>query len=949
MKTLLALFLGLIYLPSFAQCDIYMKEALIANSFGHSISNCSDGGSIIAGVLNNGPFGDEDWIITKRNSQEETVWTKAIGTDLTEAGKNLIITEMPDGYIIGGYQTTLNSNTRTFVLVKLNTVGDILWQKRIPGAMSDGDTPRDILITENLMYVVGTSRTYGPGLSDAIILCFEHDGEFLWGKTMGGEDDDHFYSISNHSDGKVIIAGNNESFDEIVHHNWVLIMDSLGNTWNEKIIFGNQIDTAFKIEKNNQGNFSMVGYSKSFGSEQEATEVIELDQDLNILSDFIIDTPYVDQGIDIIHDDGHHFVVANSRIGPNQRAIHLYNLANIVNDEVHTQYFSISGNIYNELVSMLTAYRDHHLSVICTIQESGESSMGLLKFALNDCGAQAENCPGNTWTDIIDVDFNIETYNSEKINFNLFSDISLNIQNYNIDYFNHCETIECEGEFSFNTNDFCSNSILEIILNTSNIDESEINDISWDVLGDLSSGNETVFTVGNENEVNVYCEITTLDGLCTYIVDSIFVVPPPEIIELNLALNSCEEIIIEEIILPFCFWEIPQEIAEDVILFCQEGCSLYELAIDVIQDLPPFPEVIDEVLCDGEIFEFNLNSIDSSYFFLDSNSPEVVISNPGTTTMEFGNGFCTSEMLFNISVPEEPIIPDEYYAFCEFPANPDLDPTLDLFFNGLPVNQTELNSEGTYTYSVNNDCYDVSGNFEVELLTVEPISIDAVLCEGESFVLSLGDFNVYSIDNPENEELIFQPDNSTEFQLSLLDLASDCPVSLTLSIDVINEPQWSLPPDTMLCEGTSLSITWPQSFDLIVNDSLYNNSIGLTEPAQLYFVSENECFSIEHWMQLEFEECSEEICDLYFPNAITTNDDLRNDLFYGKTACEWNNFQLQIYNRWGEKIFETDDINHKWPENDEDIPIGVYVWQVRCSLNESIEPLLLKGHVTVIE
>jgi gliding motility-associated-like protein len=317
--------------------------------------------------------------------------------------------------------------------------------------------------------------------------------------------------------------------------------------------------------------------------------------------------------------------------------------------------------------------------------------------------------------------------------------------------------------------------------------------------------------------------------------------------------------------------------------------------------------------------------------------------------MEFGNGFCTSEMLFNISVPEEPIIPDEYYAFCEFPANPDLDPTLDLFFNGLPVNQTELNSEGTYTYSVNNDCYDVSGNFEVELLTVEPISIDAVLCEGESFVLSLGDFNVYSIDNPENEELIFQPDNSTEFQLSLLDLASDCPVSLTLSIDVINEPQWSLPPDTMLCEGTSLSITWPQSFDLIVNDSLYNNSIGLTEPAQLYFVSENECFSIEHWMQLEFEECSEEICDLYFPNAITTNDDLRNDLFYGKTACEWNNFQLQIYNRWGEKIFQTDDINHKWPENDEDIPIGVYVWQVRCSLNESIEPLLLKGHVTVIE
>ncbi|MGD9492677.1 MAG: PKD domain-containing protein [Bacteroidales bacterium] len=72
---------------------------------------------------------------------------------------------------------------------------------------------------------------------------------------------------------------------------------------------------------------------------------------------------------------------------------------------------------------------------------------------------------------------------------------------------------------------------------------------------------------------------------------------------------------------------------------------------------------------------------------------------------------------------------------------------------------------------------------------------------------------------------------------------------------------------------------------------------------------------------------------LYIPNAITPNGDGRNDWFM-PFGAGWpvDNYEMRIYNRWGQLIFTTTDINHAWDGTVQDtgelVQTGVYVWKV---------------------
>jgi gliding motility-associated-like protein len=50
---------------------------------------------------------------------------------------------------------------------------------------------------------------------------------------------------------------------------------------------------------------------------------------------------------------------------------------------------------------------------------------------------------------------------------------------------------------------------------------------------------------------------------------------------------------------------------------------------------------------------------------------------------------------------------------------------------------------------------------------------------------------------------------------------------------------------------------------------------------------------------------------IYIPTAFTPNGDGDNDYFYisGKNIC---NIEYKIYNRWGQMVFETNELNSKW-------------------------------------
>ncbi len=68
---------------------------------------------------------------------------------------------------------------------------------------------------------------------------------------------------------------------------------------------------------------------------------------------------------------------------------------------------------------------------------------------------------------------------------------------------------------------------------------------------------------------------------------------------------------------------------------------------------------------------------------------------------------------------------------------------------------------------------------------------------------------------------------------------------------------------------------------------------------------------------------------IYIPNSFTPNGDGLNDTFgaYGEAIKD---FKMQVYNRWGQMIFESNNVNNQWDgtHQGEKVPMGSYVYKV---------------------
>ncbi len=72
--------------------------------------------------------------------------------------------------------------------------------------------------------------------------------------------------------------------------------------------------------------------------------------------------------------------------------------------------------------------------------------------------------------------------------------------------------------------------------------------------------------------------------------------------------------------------------------------------------------------------------------------------------------------------------------------------------------------------------------------------------------------------------------------------------------------------------------------------------------------------------------------DLKIPNTFTPNGDGFNDLFLVEFAS-MSSFECRIYNQWGRKVFDTNDIKQGWDgkDNGKECPTGVYFYVIKAS------------------
>ena len=91
-------------------------------------------------------------------------------------------------------------------------------------------------------------------------------------------------------------------------------------------------------------------------------------------------------------------------------------------------------------------------------------------------------------------------------------------------------------------------------------------------------------------------------------------------------------------------------------------------------------------------------------------------------------------------------------------------------------------------------------------------------------------------------------------------------------------------------------------------------------------------------------------CLIEVPSGFTPNNDGRNDRFGPHNALKADNYQFQVFNRWGQRMFHSRNWQEKWDGrwNGREQPGGVYVWMLTYNVPGSGQSVSRKGTVTLI-
>jgi len=87
---------------------------------------------------------------------------------------------------------------------------------------------------------------------------------------------------------------------------------------------------------------------------------------------------------------------------------------------------------------------------------------------------------------------------------------------------------------------------------------------------------------------------------------------------------------------------------------------------------------------------------------------------------------------------------------------------------------------------------------------------------------------------------------------------------------------------------------------------------------------------------------------IFVPNSFTPNGDGINDVFKA-VGYNLESIHTQIYNRWGELIYESFGVNDSWDGTFKGVKVieGVYPYMIEAKATDG-EPIYLSGNITVL-
>lgn len=237
---------------------------------------------------------------------------------------------------------------------------------------------------------------------------------------------------------------------------------------------------------------------------------------------------------------------------------------------------------------------------------------------------------------------------------------------------------------------------------------------------------------------------------------------------------------------------------------------------------------------------------------------------------------------------------------------------------------------GLYWVRAANHCNITTDTFRVEFTDAHiDLGQDTTICSGDDLVLNAYDpaIGSYLWSNGTTDPAISIAKAGT---YSVTATAGDCILTDTIVVAVV-VPELRIPEgDTTICSDQQLllhAIANPES-SYLWNTGATGASLAVSAAGTYSVTAENKCGTYRDSVTIAVQNCD---CRIFIPNSFSPNGDGKNDTYGIRLACNANAYNLTIYNRYGQRLFQTSDQGAVWDGTFKGslLDLGTYFYYIR--------------------
>jgi gliding motility-associated-like protein len=223
---------------------------------------------------------------------------------------------------------------------------------------------------------------------------------------------------------------------------------------------------------------------------------------------------------------------------------------------------------------------------------------------------------------------------------------------------------------------------------------------------------------------------------------------------------------------------------------------------------------------------------------------------------------------------------------------------------------------------------------------------DTTLCNGQTLLLNAANNNGTYIWQDSSTQPTFTVNTAGIYSVNIF--ANGCNVSKSITVSYITKPVINIGKDTSLCipESLLLDASYPQS-TYSWQDGSVQPQFNVTRAGRYAVDVRNICGDTKDSIDITYENCS---CRFYVPSAFSPNNDGKNDLFIPKYQCPFSNYEMKIFNRLGQLVFNSSNAANGWDGNfkNRQQPTGSYVWELNYTDNLTSRLIRKTGTVVLV-